>query len=107
MPKSREFVKDKYREIKKFNCGEMTAKMIRSIDPQSKLQYTYVKHESSSVGSPKRPHVRRGHWHHYWAGKKDDRQVILKWQPPTFVHGKEAEEMLKNLENEQSDNEKE
>ena len=40
-------------------------------------------------------------------GKKDDRQVILKWQPPTFVHGKEAEEMLKNLENEQSDNEEE
>ena len=41
---------------------------------------------SPGTGTSKRPHARRGHWHHYWAGPKDDRKLILKWTTPTFVH---------------------
>lgn len=42
---------------------------------------------SAGTGSPKRPHARRGHWHHYWTGPRDgDRTLLLKWIPPTFIH---------------------
>lgn len=34
------------------------------------------------------PHMRRGHWHHYWTGPLDgDRKLILKWTAPVFVGG--------------------
>lgn len=40
----------------------------------------------STSGGKKRPHARRGHWHHYWAGPQDDRRLILKWTAPTYIH---------------------
>lgn len=38
---------------------------------------------------PKRPHTRRGHYHHYWIGSEKDnsRKVILKWVAPMFIGG--------------------
>lgn len=44
--------------------------------------------ERSSTGasSPKRPHVRRAHWHGYWYGPRDGERVFqLRWIPPTLV----------------------
>lgn len=46
---------------------------------------------SSSTGtgtdSAKRPHSRRGHWHHYWTGPvSGERKLVLKWVAPTFIH---------------------
>ena len=40
-------------------------------------------------GSPKRPHTRRGHWHHYWKGERGSshRKLILKWLAPIFIKG--------------------
>lgn len=35
-----------------------------------------------------RPHVRRGHWHHFWTGPKtqpEERKLILKWLSPMTV----------------------
>lgn len=51
----------------------------------------YESHDSKSTGtgSKKRPHSRRGHWHHYWTGSKrnpDDRKLIVKWVAPTIIH---------------------
>ena len=40
----------------------------------------------ATPGGKKRPHSRRGHWHHYWAGPQDDRRLILKWTAPTYIH---------------------
>lgn len=40
----------------------------------------------STPGGKKRPHARRGHWHHYWTGPQDDRRLILKWTAPTYIH---------------------
>ena len=33
------------------------------------------------------PHIRRAHWHHFWAGARNsqDRRLILRWLPPTPV----------------------
>ena len=98
IPKSKEFIKDRYREIKIYNCGELTARILREVDSKSGMQVTYVKHNGS--GTAKRPHIRRGHWHHYWTGKKDERTIILKWQPPTYIHKEEAKEMIENIEKE-------
>lgn len=91
-PKEKKHIKDKYSEIRMFNCGEEIAQQIRRSYRQGQVNYTYLKDAGDSgSGTPKRPHVRRGHWHHYWTGKADDKKIILKWQPPTFIHGDEAE----------------
>lgn len=40
-----------------------------------------------ATGNTKRPHMRRGHWHHYWTGPKNgDRILKLKWTAPTMIH---------------------
>lgn len=43
--------------------------------------------EKPGAGSPKRPHSRRGHWHHYWLGPRSgERTLTLKWIAPTYIH---------------------
>lgn len=93
IPKSREFIKDKYREIKKWNCGVETGNIIRGIYKKSNYVHYQIS-ESPGFGSPKRPHARRAHWHHYWIGAKKDgeRKLELKWIAPTFVHGGDIED---------------
>lgn len=47
----------------------------------------------TGTGSRKRPHMRRGHWHHYWTGPKDgDRTLLLRWTAPTMIHPDEGKE---------------
>lgn len=44
----------------------------------------------SGSGSPKRPHMRRAHWHLYWSG--EGRKVPrVKWISPVFIHGEGRE----------------
>lgn len=39
-------------------------------------------------GSKKCTHARKGHFHHYWTGKRgEERKLILKWVSPTIVNG--------------------
>ena len=44
------------------------------------------------TGRTVRPHLRRGHWHGFWTGprkeNRDQQKFVLKWLPPTFVHGR-------------------
>lgn len=52
-------------------------------------EYESYDSKSTGTGSKKRPHSRRGHWHHYWTGSKsnlDDRKLIVKWVAPTIIH---------------------
>jgi hypothetical protein len=82
--------KDTFREIRKWNVGVKISKQIKKAkseenadpsDPTERRQY--------SNKNSKRPHTRRGHWHHYWTGSEKDnsRKLILKWVVPTFVGG--------------------
>lgn len=51
------------------------------------LRQAQRQQESDREGLPgtgKRPHIRRAHWHTYWAGKKRSEQRI-KWLPPIAV----------------------
>ncbi|EMO24671.1 hypothetical protein LEP1GSC170_1243 [Leptospira interrogans serovar Bataviae str. HAI135] len=34
----------------------------------------------------KSPHIRRAHWHHFWAGSNEERKLILRWLPPIPVN---------------------
>lgn len=45
-----------------------------------------VEKSTTETGRHVRPHVRRAHWHRYWAGKKDseDRKLIIKWTYECF-----------------------
>lgn len=38
------------------------------------------------AGVSKRPHVRAGHFHHFWKGTGADRHLVLHWLPPVPVN---------------------
>ena len=42
-----------------------------------------------------RPHLRSGHWSHFWTGKRDsaDRERILKWIEPTYINAGSPDEL--------------
>lgn len=81
-------IKDNFREIREKNVGTVIS---------SALEKSVVKSKSgkdvSSTGISKRPHLRRGHWHHYWKGTQSERELILKWTAPTIIHGKNFEDI--------------
>lgn len=110
IPKSKDEIKDRYREVRKYNVGEQTARKIRGIyGNQNGVQFTYLK-DDGFVGGTKRPHVRRGHWHHFWAGKAEDKRLILKWLPPTFIHPdtkSESDIQINEIQDVKRDNEEE
>jgi len=45
---------------------------------------------TSSGSRTVKPHIRRGHWHHYWKGPrkggKENQELIVVWLPPTAVN---------------------
>lgn len=92
-PKSEDSIKDKYREVQKWNLGTEISQTIRKMNQRPSAPFSYRSNESAGIGSPKSPHVRRGHWHHFWTGKRDgERKRILKWVPPTFINADKVEE---------------
>lgn len=53
-------------------------------------EYESSESKPSGTGSKKRPHSRRGHWHHYWTGPKNNpehRKRVIKWISPMIIHG--------------------
>lgn len=89
--KSLENIKDQFKEVRQFECGKKTSEIIRK---------TFKTHSSEmaddepqivflqKTGNKKRPHVRKGHWHHYWIGSKKgkNRQLKLNWIAPSIIH---------------------
>ena len=78
-------VKDKYSEIRKWDVGVRIGTSIR----QQKIREQSGSTEHKQNGhNPPRPHMRRGHWHHFWTGPKtkpEERKLILKWLSPMSV----------------------
>lgn len=94
-PQNSQYIKDKYREVQKFNCGKEIGNLVRKVfsEKKTKLEPQNTEDIPKNVrvykkGTMKSPHSRRGHWHHFWTGKRDssERKLILKWLPPTFVN---------------------
>lgn len=81
--------KDVLREVRKWDVGYRVGRTIRlSKDVERKSITTSVR--TCSGSSPKRPHVRRGHFHNFWVGSKanNTRELRLKWVAPTFINAK-------------------
>ena len=78
-------LKDKYSEIRKWDVGIRVGAAIRQ--QKIRKQSEWPERNQSGHNSP-RPHVRRGHWHHFWTGPKtqpEERKLILKWLSPMTV----------------------
>ena len=79
-------IKDKYSEIRKWNVGFRTGQAIRAYKEKEKSENH--KEKSDGTHASPRPHMRRGHWHNFWTGPKNDeanRKLVLKWVAPTAV----------------------
>lgn len=90
-PKNKDFIKDKFREVQIWDLGLQTTEVIRKYNKTHSTFHHDTEDtdiHTTSNGTPKRPHSRRGHWHHYWTGAKgtQERKLVLKWVAPTFIH---------------------
>lgn len=90
--------KDVFREIRKWDVGYRIGSQIRRMKANDHDQSENADQSEATVrayqkGSKKAPHARRGHWHHYWIGKRetDERKLILKWVAPIFINGDEGD----------------
>lgn len=78
-------IKNKYREVRAYEVGY---KIIRSNKSSNKsTTRTFGK------GTKKSPHYRSAHWHHYWKGHGEDKELILKWVEGMFIGGKTESEV--------------
>lgn len=103
-PKSFQFIKDKYREVQRWNFGKKSGDFIRKfyktldfeeeVKKKNETNITNNPKRSKTNGTPKRPHLRKAHWHHYWIGSdnKENRTLELKWMAPMFIHKDDVHE---------------
>lgn len=78
-------IRDQYKEVKIWNVGKETGAIIRNMKHSTGSRHS-VAHTGSHT--PKRTHIRKGHYHHYWKGpRKGERQLILNWVAPTIING--------------------
>ena len=78
--KEMRLIKDKASEVKEFTVGVRIGGAIRKYK-------TAPQNKPTGTGSAKRPHSRRGHWHHYWTGPMSgERKLVFQWTAPTFIH---------------------
>lgn len=78
--------KDVFREVRSWDVGFKYAKIVNKINNTSDTNNNGAEHKPTSK---KRPHTRKGHWHHYWVGSdtNNNRKLILKWTAPMFIGG--------------------
>lgn len=77
-------VRDRYAEVQAWNVGYRIGPAIRKYYENRKAETASGEHSGSHT--PKRPHIRRAHWHHFWAGAENNRHLIVKWISPIFVN---------------------
>lgn len=83
----------------KYNVNKKTGAFVPPNEPkiyqigarlgQKVREYQARLDEHNKTTSQKRPHIRRGHWHGHWRGKRGSQaqEFIVKWQPAIFVNG--------------------
>jgi len=56
----------------------------------------YARNGGDGTGPRVAPHLRRAHWHHFWAGSesRQDRHLRLRWVSPIRVNAGLSEELL-------------
>jgi hypothetical protein len=98
-PKSEDSIKDRYREVQKWDVGKQTGENIRKYHKNNSVQYASESNGTrTGISTPKKPHIRSGHWHHYWIGPHEgERKLVLRWLAPTFIHDGQNVEPTTNL----------
>lgn len=86
-PEKRSQVKDKYREVRQWETGYYVGNSLRK---ERSSAGTGNSERQPYQGGTKRPHMRRGHWHHFWKGKDGNKELVLHWVLPIFVNGDNA-----------------
>jgi hypothetical protein len=82
-------------EVRNNICGQQFSIKIRQMKRSNKGVSVI---NPNAHGTPKSPHVRRGHWHHYWTGPKAGlRKLILNWVAPIFVHSEDETLPTENI----------
>ena len=64
------------------------ASIRKSLESREKVVYI----GEHAKGSPKSPHIRRSHFHSYWTGSGNDKELVVKWINTIFVHGNGEEQ---------------
>lgn len=84
-PSSSKHIKNKPREIQKWDVGYRYAASIKKYRQQNNSSLSV--NENSNSGS-KKPHIRKAHWHHYWTGARGsaNRKLVLRWIDSCLVN---------------------
>ena len=70
------------------NVGYRIGSAMRSTkEEKERVVYIYDDNTTQKQGTPKSPHVRRSHFHSYWVGNGENKQLIVKWVNTIFVKG--------------------
>lgn len=73
-------VKNKFRELRGWEVGVRYAESIKKT-----TECAETKKFPQKEGSPKRPHIRRAHWHHYWVGRGRT-ELVLRWVDQMMIN---------------------
>lgn len=71
----------------------------------TRLGAVFRKQPATSSGSPSGngagaqmpPHIRRAHWHTYWAGKRGEQKPDLRWLSPILVNAESADQLSETI----------
>jgi hypothetical protein len=95
LPKSRDEIRDKYREIRRWDVGVRIAAAYHQANAPGAAEGNNEsaggeETNGEKLHASKRPHFRRAHWHRYWQGPRTDagvgeRKLIVKWLAPMYI----------------------
>lgn len=71
---------------------------------EARKVYLNVNASSEGTSHSKAPHVRRGHWHSFWTGKRKDRnddrpgdKLVVHWISPTYINANGTEIVVETI----------
>lgn len=83
----RQSEKREYKPRERSEQSEVGYRIGAAIRKSTEIREKVVYVGEHGKGSPKSPHIRRSHFHSYWTGSGDSKELIVKWVNTIFVHG--------------------
>lgn len=75
--------KNKFSEVKMWDVGARIGNAFRNY--KKRMQNYSSSGSATGTGTPKRPHIRRAHWHTFLYGHGENKVARAKWVAETFV----------------------
>ena len=82
-------IRDTFREVRQIDVGVQVGRVLRLQNGEHRRRACVA---GVGKGVPKRPHLRRAHFHGYWVGTGEDRRLILRWLAPMVIHEEDLSE---------------